>query len=154
MKDIFILNLSSEGMDSGSNSADTFFNIRLPNKRTDYKKYCMYVDNFILDTDDLGNQIYCVRLNCFQPNTYNSLTNSNNDIIAMVIQSNLATARTIDLALTYPTAPIYIDNLPEQLQFKITSASSNTALDFDTGSNQWSITLRIEAEYGEDCGCN
>lgn len=154
-KDIFQLNLSSEGMDSGSNSADTFFNIRLPNKRTDYNKYVLYVDNFVVDTLDLGNMIYCVRINCYQPNSYNSTINGNNDIIAMVIQPNLATDRTIDGALQYsaPTTPIYIDTLPDQLQFKITNASNSTPLDFATNSNMWSIRLRIEAHYGEGCGC-
>lgn len=154
-KDTFIYQLHSDSRDGGS-AAEAIYNARFPNKRTDYTKLCLYVDNVVLDTQDLGNVIYSVRLNCFQPNSYNSVSNGNNDVIATLISPNISTSRTIDLALTYqnPTAPIELDTFPTSFTITWTTGNSTTPLDYATNDNIWSMRLRLEAYYGESCGCN
>jgi hypothetical protein len=154
-KDTFIYELHSDGRDSGT-AGEATFNARFPNKRTDYTKLCLFVDNLVLDTDYLGNHVYCARLICFQPNSYNSINKGNNDVIATLISPNIATSRTIDIALTYqnPTAPIDLETFPSSFTITWTIGDNNTPLDYTTNDNIWGMRLRLEAYYGEGCGCN
>ncbi len=133
----------------GGTINEAVFNLGFSNKKNNYEYIELYVDNFCIDTDDLGNQFYCVRADFYQPNSINSLTNGSNDIIATVVQPNLATSRTVDLALTYqnPTAPIQIGSIPNKVSVRITNIENNNTIDLYTNNNFYILNLRFIAYY-------
>lgn len=147
-KDVFQIYLDSDNRDGGV-AANANYNLYFPNKKDNYKKFVMYIDNLQLDTLDRTNQTFALRMNVYQSNSYNSLSKGNNDIVATIFAPNIASSRTIDNSLAYqaPTKPIYIDNFPDVLQLRFTTALNNTTLDFTTDDNVYSLQFRIEAYY-------
>lgn len=139
--------LSSATRDSGT-IANASFNTQMMTLRDDYVGFCLYVDNITLDTDEATAKSIVFRLtNCNQKNSYNSINKSGSNVIATLINSNVSTSRTADVASSYQnsTAPIQIDHLPDRMNVLITNASNMTALDLTTNSNNWTAKLRVDA---------
>lgn len=147
--DVFRVVLDSESADLGTESIGNYiFNVKLGTRRTDYKKYILYVDNFSISLKGLTTTSVNVKLNIGQYNSYSSLTEGNNQVIATVFNPNVASGRTVDLALNYqaPNTPYRISTLPDDFNVNLTDID-NTAINMSSTDNFWLLSLRIEAFY-------
>jgi hypothetical protein len=147
--DVFRVVLDSESADLGTESLGNYiFNVKLGTRRTDYKKYILYVDNFSISLKGLTTHSVLVKLNIGQYNSYSSLTEGNNQVIATVFNPNVASGRTVDLALNYqaPNTPYRISTLPDDFNVNLTDID-NTAINMSSTDNFWLLSLRIEAFY-------
>jgi len=146
--------LSSTTRDSGTISNATF-NTKMATLKDNYVGYCLYVDNITMDVDELASKNIVFRLtNVNQLNSYNSINKSGSNVIATLINTNVTSSRTLDVASSYqnPEAPIAISNLPDTMNVLITTISNSTEIDLTTNSNNWTIKLRIEAYEPEEAG--
>ena len=144
--------LSSSTRDSGT-IANALFNTKMQTLRENYVGYDLYVDNLTMDTDELASKNIVFRLtNINQIHSYNSINKSGSNVIATIINTNVTSSRTADVASSYqnPNAPIPISNLPEQMNVLVTTISNSTALDLTTNSNNWTLKLRIVAHLPDD----
>ncbi len=147
--DVFRIVIDSESADLLSESqGDYIFNLKLGTRRTDYKKYMLYVDNFSISLKGLTTHSVLVKLNIGQYNSYNSRTEGNNQVIATVFNPNVASGRTVDLALNHqaPNTPYRISTLSNELNIKLTDID-DIAIDMSGTDNFWLLSLRIEAFY-------
>ncbi len=148
-KDIIKLNLDSETADIDTESLGKYeYNIKLPVKRKNYKKFVLYIDNFQIQTKGLGSLSYVLSSNLFEYNSYNSKTKGANTVLVSLLADATATDRTNDFTLSYSnsTAPIQIQNFPEQLQINISDIDGGV-ISFANANNMWAMDLRIEAFY-------
>ncbi len=147
--DSFRIVLDSETADlSTLASGDFTYNVKLQARRTNYTKYILYVDTFNVSLKGLTTETVSVKLNIGQYNSYNSRTKANNQVVATVFNPNIASARTVDLALNYDgtNKPYVITTLPNDLNVKLVNID-DTAINFTNADNFWSLSLRIEAFY-------
>jgi len=148
-KDIIRLNLDSESADIDTESIGKYqYNIKLPVKRKNYKKFILYIDNFQIQTKGLGSLSYVLSSNMFEYNSYNSKTKGANNILATLLADATATDRVNDFTLSYSNSisPILIQHLPEQLQINITDIDG-TVISFANANNMWSLSMRLECYY-------
>lgn len=148
-KDIMRIHLDSESALTQDQSIGKYtFNIKLPVKRNTYKSFVLYVDDFDIQTEGLGNSAYILNSDIIEYNSYNSRTGGNNTTLASMFANAKNTGRTSDFALNYqaPTKPIIINNIPENLTLQITDID-NVGIDFSDAANFWLLDLRIEAYY-------
>ena len=148
-KDIIRIVLDSES-NTRSEDADGVFeyDIRLPVKRSNYKKLVLYIDNFSINTKGLTKEVYRLHSNFTEYNSFNSKTGGGNNILCSVVSNAIASGRTTDFALSYEgsTAPIQITNIPDMLKIEIKDID-NVGVDMSNASNVWILNLRIEAFY-------
>ena len=147
--DVFRVVLDSETPDLSTEADGDFtYNVKLQARRTDYKKYILYVDNFNVSLKGLTIDSVFVKLNVGQYNSYNSRTEGNNQVVATVFNPNVASARTVDLTLNHqaPNTPYRITTLPNELNVKLATID-DVAINFSNADNFWSLSLRIEAFY-------
>ena len=146
--------LSSDTRDSGT-IANALFDTNMMTLKDNLTGYTLFVDNITMDVDELTDTHLVFRLtNVFQPNSFNSINKSGSNVIATLINTNVATSRTIDVTTSYqnPNAPIPIDNLPDQLNVVVSNSAGATPLDLTTNANHWTMRLRIEAYEPCDIG--
>lgn len=148
-KDTFRIVLDSEtaNLDTTA-SGDYTYNVKLQARRTDYKKYVLYVDNFNICLKGLTTESILVKLNIGQYNSFNSQTEGNNQVVATLFNPNTASARTDDLTLNIqaPNTPYIITTLPNELNVKLVDID-NVAINMSSANNFWYMNLRVEAFY-------
>lgn len=135
---------------NGGSISEPIFNLKFNGKQSNYEYIELFVDNFVLDTDDLGTPIFNIRADFYQPNSISGYSNGgSSDIIGSVVSSNHSASRTIDLGLSYqnPTAPIQITSIPDKVKITLSSAESNAVIDLITANNFYVLTLRFCAYY-------
>jgi len=147
--DVFRIVLDSENADISTEAQGDFnYDVKLATRRTNYTKYILYVDNFSISLKGLTTDSVLLKLNVGQYNSYNSSTGGNNQVVATIFNPNIASARTVDLALNHqaPNTPYRISTLPNNLNVKLTNID-NTVINFSNADNFWLLSLRIEAFY-------
>lgn len=145
--DIFRIYLDSENPTTDTESIGEYsFNVSLPSKGNKYIEYRLYVDDFNVCLKGLTTTSVLVKLNIGQYNSYNSQTKGNNNVIATLFNPNYTVDRTIDLSLHYqnPTTPYLINTLPQAMNIKLVDID-NSAIDFSSSNNFWTMNLRVEA---------
>ena len=148
-KDTFRIVLDSETANIDTTaSGDYTYNVKLQARRTDYKKYVLYVDNFNICLKGLTTESVLVKLNIGQYNSFNSQTEGNNQVVATIFNPNIASGRTVDLALNIqaPNTPYIITTLPNELNVKLVDID-NVAINMSSANNFWYMNLRVEAFY-------
>lgn len=148
-KDIIRIVLDSESNTRSTDEDGVFeYDIRLPVKRSNYKKLVLYIDNFSINTKGLTKEVYRLHSNFTEYNSFNSKTNGSNNVLCSVVANAIASGRTTDFALSYEgsTSPIQITNIPDMLKIEIKDID-NAGVDMSNISNVWILNLRIEAFY-------
>jgi len=148
-KDIIRLCLDSESNTRSSDNDGIFeYDIKLPVKRTNYKKLVLYIDNFAINIKGLTKEVYRLHSNFTEYNSFNSYVGGSNTVLCSVVANAIASGRTTDFALSYQgsTAPIQITNIPDMLKMEIRDIDNN-GVDMTNISNVWILNLRIEAFY-------
>ena len=141
---------NSNDLRYGGSISEPIFNLKFNGKQSNYEYIELFVDNFVLDTDDLATPIFNIRADFYQPNSISGFSNGgSSDIIGSVVSSNHSGNRTIDLGLSYQnsTAPIQISSIPDKVKITLSSAESNNVIDLMTGNNFYVLTLRFCAYY-------
>jgi len=141
---------NSNDLRNGGTISEPIFNLKFNGKQSNYEYIELFVDNFVLDTDDLATSIFNIRADFYQPNSISGYSNGgSSDIIGSVVSSNHATNRTIDLGLSYQnsTAPIQISSIPDKVKITLSPAISNDVIDLITNNNFYVLTLRFCAYY-------
>ena len=145
--DIFRIYLDSENATTNTASVGEYnYTLNIPTQGVNYKEYKLYVDDFNVCLKGLATTSVLVKLNTFQYSSFNSRTESNNNVFATVFNPNTATGRTSDLALNYqnPNTPYIINSLPTSLKVNLVDID-NAGIDFSNANNFWTLNLRVEA---------
>ena len=148
-KDIIRKHLDSETNTRSNAETGRFeFDINLPVKRNNYKKFVLYVDDFDIQTKGLATDSYILHANFGEYNTYNSRSKASNTVLASMFANATGTGRTTDFALNYQgtTKPIIISNIPDTIILEVKDID-NIGVDFSSPNNFWLVDLRIEAYY-------
>ena len=149
--DVYRILLNSESRTSGSRD-NANYEVRIPNRRSSYLKYELYVDDFTINLGATTIDSILVNLNnSLQYNSWNSTTEGQNPTIAIVFPQSVTSGRTDNLICSYQnaTAPYVIQALPSNMNVLMTDID-NATLDLDTNSNFWCLNLRIHAHYDYD----
>lgn len=147
MKDTFRLFLTSEDATTESETVGEYtFDIRLPSKKDNYTSVDLYVDDFNVCLKGLTTTSVLVKTNMGEYMSYNSQTGGNNNTIACIFNPNVASGRTVDLALLYqaPRTPYSINALPNSITIRLTDID-NSGIDFSSANNFWTLNLRLDA---------
>ena len=150
MIDTYRIYLNSEDLDGGTRN-NAIFNVRIPNKRDNYRRFELFVDDFTIELGTTTISSILVNLNnSLQYNSWNSTTKGQNPTIASVFPQSQTSARTDNLVCVYQnsTAPYTLQALPTDMNIILTDIDGAT-LDLDTNSNFWILNLRIDAHYVE-----
>ncbi len=148
-KDIIRLCLDSESNIRSNEETGVYeYDIRLPVKRSNYKKLILYIDNFAINIKGLTKEVYRLHSNFTEYNSFNSKTEGANTVLCSVVSNAVASGRATDFALSYEgsTAPIHITNIPDMLKIEVRDID-NAGIDMQNASNVWILNLRIEAYY-------
>ena len=148
-RDTLKIHIDSETADIENETLSVYdYKLKFPVKRNNYKKIELYIDNLQLQTKGLASLSYVLSSNMIEYNSYNSRTKGANNVLAVLFADATATGRTNDFTLTYSnsTAPIQIENIPEQLQIKIQDIDGSP-VSFQNANNLWSLDLRFECFY-------
>ena len=147
--DVYNIYLESENPTSSVETTGNYrFNLRLPAKKIQYHTYKLYVDNWNVALKGLTTDSAVLKLYLPQNNSYSSLSGGNNTVVASIFNPNIASGRTVDLALNYQNATAYygINALPQSIDLQITDVD-NVGIDFSNAVNFFDLSLRIEAFY-------
>ena len=147
--DVYNIYLESENPTASTETTGNYrFNVRLPAKKIQYHTYKLYVDNWNLALKGLTTDSAVLKLYLPQNNSYSSLSGGNNTVVASVFNPNIASGRTVDLALHYQNSTAYygINSLPQSIDLQITDVD-NVGIDFSNAVNFWDLSLRVEAFY-------
>ena len=148
-RDIFRIYLDSENAEITNDTTGNYtFNIRLPARKVNYTGYVLYVDDFNICLKGLTTTELQLKLGVSQYNSYNSATKANNTVVATLFNPNTASARTLDLTLTYTGTnnPNQISSIPVNLSVDIVDID-NLGIDLSNANNYWTLNLRVEAFY-------
>ena len=147
--DVYNIYLESENPTASTETTGNYrFNVRQPAKKIQYHTYKLYVDNWNLALKGLTSDSAVLKLYLPQNNSYSSLSGGNNTVVASIFNPNIASGRTVDLALNYQNATAYygINALPQSIDLQITDVD-NVGIDFSNAVNFFDLSLRIEAFY-------
>ena len=79
--DIFRIYLDSENATTNTASVGEYnYTLNIPTQGVNYKEYKLYVDDFNVCLKGLATTSVLVKLNTFQYSSFNSRTESNNDV--------------------------------------------------------------------------